>query len=48
MELPTSKPSAYQVGIRSFLRWAENLEDETDAMLDLLRWFDGRDIKRVF
>jgi len=45
MELSTSKPSAYQVGIRSFLRWAENLEDETDAMLDLLRWFDGRDIK---
>lgn len=39
------EPDAYRVGIRSFLRWAENLEDETDAMLDLLRWFDGRRIR---
>jgi hypothetical protein len=45
MEPPISRPNAYQVGIRSFLRWAENLEDETDVMLDLLRWFDGRNIK---
>lgn len=40
-----TKPDIYQVGLRSFLRWAENLEDETDVMLDLLRWFDGRFIR---
>lgn len=39
------EPDAYRVGIRSFFRWAENLEDETDAILDLLRWFDGRYIQ---
>ncbi|MGG6294902.1 SAVED domain-containing protein [Leptolyngbya sp. AN02str] len=39
------EPTIRQIGIRSFLRWAENLEDETDAMLDLLRWFDGRNIR---
>jgi len=38
------EPDAYRVGIRSFLRWAENLEDETNAMLDLLRYFNGRSI----
>lgn len=36
---------AYQVGFRSFLRWAEHLEDETDVMLDLLHLFDGRKIR---
>lgn len=39
------EPDAYRVGIRSFLRWAENLEDETNAMLDLLRYFNGRSIR---
>jgi SMODS-associated and fused to various effectors sensor domain len=39
------EPDAYRVGIRSFLRWAENLEDETNAMLDLLRYFNGRSIQ---
>jgi hypothetical protein len=39
------EPDAYRVGIRSFLRWAEHLEDETDAMLCLLKYFDGRKIK---
>lgn len=39
------EPDAYRLGIRSFLRWAENLEDETDAMLDLLPWFNGRYIQ---
>jgi SMODS-associated and fused to various effectors sensor domain len=38
--------NAVQVGIRSFLRWAEYLEDETDTMLlDLVPWFDGRTIQ---
>jgi hypothetical protein len=39
------EPDAYRVGIRSFLRWAEYLEDETDAMLSLLQYFEGRQIK---
>lgn len=41
----TIESNDYQVGIRSFLRWTENLEDDTDEMLDLLRWFDGRNIR---
>jgi hypothetical protein len=41
----STNQNIYQVGFRSFLRWAENLEDETDAMLDLVRWFDGRHVK---
>lgn len=39
------EPDTYQVGFRSFLRWAENLEDETDILLDLLHLFNGRMIK---
>ncbi len=33
------------VGIRSFVRRAEYIEDETDAVLDLLPYFDGRLIR---
>ena len=33
------------LGIRSFLRWAEYMEDETDAVLDLVQYFDGRKIQ---
>ena len=36
------EPDALRIGIRSFLRFAEHLEDETDDMLCLLRHFDGR------
>ena len=32
------------VGIRSFLRFAEHMEDETDYILDLVDLFDGREI----
>jgi len=35
---------AIRLGIRSFLRWAEHLEDETDYILDLLPFFDNRAI----
>ena len=35
-------PEARRIGIRSFLRFAENLEDETDEMLCLLKHFEGR------
>ncbi len=33
------------LGIRSFLRWAEFMEDETDDLLDLLSNFDNRHIR---
>jgi len=36
---------AVQVGLRSFLRWAEHMEDETEHMLCLSDHFDGRPIK---
>ena len=32
------------LGIRSFVRWAEYMEDETGAVLDLVPYFDGRAI----
>lgn len=35
---------AYRMGIRSFFRWAEHLEDETDDMLCLLSCFKGRKV----
>lgn len=35
-------PDARRIGIRSFLRFAEHLEDETDEMLCLLQHFEGR------
>ena len=46
-ELWTGLDSGYQaplVGIRSFLRFAEHMEDEVDHLLDLTDLFDGRQI----
>lgn len=37
-----AEPEAVRLGIRSFWKFAETLEDETDATLCLLRHFDGR------
>ena len=37
-----AEPEAVRLGIRSFWKFAESLEDETDATLCLLRHFDGR------
>ncbi len=34
-----------RLGIRSFYRWAEYMEDRTDKLLCLLRYFDGRWLK---
>jgi hypothetical protein len=34
-----------QVGVRSFIRWTEYMEDETDHMLCLVRHFDNRSIR---
>lgn len=33
------------IGIRSFMRWAEHMEDETADMLCLVRYFDGRNVR---
>lgn len=38
-------PTRLQVGIRSFLRFTERLEDETSTMLNLLPYFEGRHAK---
>ena len=40
-----SEPNIPVVGIRSFLRFAEHLEDETESLLDLVDLFDGRRIR---
>lgn len=39
---PESKTS---IGIRSFIRYAEYMEDETEHMLDLVPYFSGRTIR---
>ena len=41
---PESDCEAPLVGIRSFLRFAEHMEDEVDHLLDLAGLFDGREI----
>lgn len=43
-----SKSEYVDVGIRSFLRDAEYLQDETDEMLCLIEFFDGRYIKKDY
>lgn len=40
--LPSSPPKAKRLGVRSFMRLAENLEHTTDAMICLTEHFDGR------
>lgn len=34
-----------RLGIRSFCRWAENMENETQRMVNLIPYFDGRSIR---
>jgi hypothetical protein len=36
---------AIHLGIRSFTRWAENMENETHRMINLVPYFDGRSIR---
>jgi len=36
------EPNTYRIGVRSFWRWAEQLEDQVDETLCLLRHFNGR------
>jgi hypothetical protein len=42
---PAQDSSATRLGIRSFLQWAEHLEDDTDHLLDLVPLFDNRMIR---
>jgi hypothetical protein len=37
--------SAFHVGLRSFMRWAEHMEDEAGRMLCFVRHFDNRHIR---
>ena len=41
----SSEPDLPVLGIRSFLRFAEHLEDETISLLELVDLFDGRHIR---
>lgn len=43
--IPTNGTGPAQIGIRSFMRWAEHMEDETEDMLCLVRHFDNRNIR---
>lgn len=40
-----TNPDVRKLGIRSFYRFAEDMKSETDNMLSLLQYFDGRPIK---
>lgn len=42
---PASVEDSTPIGIRSFMRWAEHMEDETEEMLDLVRHFDNRHVR---
>jgi len=42
---PAAPRPSEMYGIRSFLRWAEHMEDETDRMVCLVRYFDNREIR---
>ena len=44
---PALEPEARRLGIRSFLRFAEHIEDETDEYLCLLKYFEGRTVRRA-
>lgn len=41
-------PKRISIGVKSFLRNAENLEKEVDSCLSLLNMFDGRNIKKEY
>jgi hypothetical protein len=44
-EMEVRQAGAVAVGVRSFTRWAEGMEEETDHLLRLEGYFDGRNIK---
>jgi hypothetical protein len=39
---------ANRVGVRSFMRWAEDMDEKMDALLALENLFDGRGIKKTY
>lgn len=43
--IPARHEDARRIGIRSFMRWAEHMEDETEEMLDFVKHFDNRNIR---
>lgn len=40
-----NREKVISLGIRSFTRWAENMENETHRMINLVPYFDGRPIR---
>jgi hypothetical protein len=42
--MQSTQASVETYGIRSFMRWAEHMEDETDGLLCLVHYFDNREI----
>jgi len=44
-KIEVRETGAAAVGVRSFIRWAEGMEQETDHLLGLEGYFDGRKIK---
>lgn len=41
----TRGPRTVSLGIRSFMRWADYMEDQTDSMLSLVEYFDNRNVR---
>jgi hypothetical protein len=44
-QTPWENGQAIRLGVRSFLHWAEYMEDETDYMICFLKHFDNRQIR---
>lgn len=44
---PTQPTNITSLGIRSFIRWTEDLQNQTQSMICLSHYFDGRWIKNV-
>lgn len=44
-KIEVQDPGITPVGVRSFTRWAEGMDEETDRLLRLEGYFDGRKIK---
>lgn len=47
IKTPTRPTNTTSLGIRSFIRWAEDLQNQTQSMICLSHYFDGRWIKNV-
>lgn len=47
IKTPTRPTNITSLGIRSFIRWTEDLQNQTQSMICLSHYFDGRWIKNV-